>query len=323
HAFGLQKAGGEPYELDMDKVLRIVNTGIGQLPETVQIDPWTIARLLGVENKYGLSIRIMPALNLTATPLAYYDLKGGVMVPSVIKITVKTPEGRPAISANVTGIYVLMVIQKEGGEDVCYVDYLDKTSVVNPDGYATLDFSDFLEDARDRVGNLQRSFSAAIIYADYYGIRAVNSSLLGETDVLQGSTVGDYLIVRFPEGGAYIPGARHLKNQTALANPPYYIYLSRLLNETNGESGMVVNRGAKDYRVYRVSNTIDEDVAFIMMPVKYLGRYYVVNFRRPTSTTICQIGLASGNIKTSVLRRMVKIGSFHYVFEVRVWRWGE
>ncbi|MBO3842340.1 MAG: hypothetical protein FGF48_07995, partial [Candidatus Brockarchaeota archaeon] len=154
-------------------------------------------------------------------------------------------------------------------------------------------------------------------------IRAVNSSLLGETDVLQGSTVGDYLIVRFPEGGAYIPGARHLKNQTALANPPYYIYLSRLLNETNGESGMVVNRGAKDYRVYRVSNTIDEDVAFIMMPVKYLGRYYVVNFRRPTSTTICQIGSASGNIKTSVLRRMVKIGSFHYVFEVRVWRWGE
>ncbi|MEM2050265.1 MAG: hypothetical protein QXP19_00660 [Thermoproteota archaeon] len=323
YAFGLQKAGGEPYELDMDKVLRIVNTGVGQLPETVQIDPGTIARLLGIENKYGLSIRMMPALNLTATPLAYFDLKGGVMVPSVIKANVKTPEGRPAISANVTGIYVLMVIQKEGNEDVCYLDYIDRTSIVDTDGYATLDFTDFLQDAKSRVDNLQRSFSAAIIYADYYGIRSVNSSLLGETDILEGSTVDDYLIVRFPEGGPYIPGARHLKNQTALANPPYYIYLSKLLNETTGESGMVINRGAKDYRVYRVSNTIDENVAFIMMPVKYLGRYYVVNFRRPPSIVICQIGAASGNIKTSVLRRMVRIGSFHYVFEVRVWRWGE
>jgi hypothetical protein len=322
-AFGLQKAGGEPYELDMDKVLRIINTGGEQLPETVQIDPWTIARLLGIEKKYGLSIRIAPALNMSAKPLSYYDLKGGVTVPSVIKVTVKTPEGRPAISANVTGIYVLMIIQNEEGEDVCYVDYVDRTSVANVDGCATIDFTDFLEDAKTRVGNLQRSFSAAVIYADYYGIRAVNSSLLGETDVLQGSTVDDYLIVRFPEGGVYIPGARHLRNQTALANPPYYVYLSKLLNETNGESGMVVNRGAKDYRVYRVSNTIDEDVAFIMMPVKYLGRYYVVNFRRPPSTIICQIGMAGGNIKTSVLRRMVRIGSFHYVFEVRVWRWGE
>lgn len=323
YAFGLQKAGGEPYELDMDKVLRIVNVGVWQLPETVQIDAWTIARLLGIENKYGLSIRMTPALNLTATPLAYYDLKGGVKVPSVINVTVKTSEGRPAISANVTGIYVLVIIQKEGGEDVCYVDYLDRTSVTNVDGCATLNFADFLKDAETKVGNLQKSFSAVIIYADYYGIRAVNSSLLGETDILQGSTVDDYLIVRFSEGGASIPGARHLRNQTALVNPPYYVYLSRLLNETKGESGMVVNRGAKDYRVYRVSNTIDEDVAFIMMPVKYLGKYYVVNFLRPPSTTICQIGMAGGNIKTSVLRRMVRIGSFHYVFEVRVWRWGE
>ncbi|MGB9717756.1 MAG: hypothetical protein ACPL4E_04875 [Thermoproteota archaeon] len=321
-SFGLQKAGGEPYELDMDKVLRMINIGGGQLPETIQIDAWTIARLLGLENKYGFSISITPALNLTTRVVGYYSLRGGVQVPSLVEVTVKTYEGRPAISANVTGVYVFMIIDKEAGRDVCYVDYVFKTGPVRTDGKASLDFTDLLSYAETRVKDLQKSFSALIVYADYYGIRAVNSSMLGETDILNGTTVGDYLILSI-SGSLETPAARHLRNQTALANPPYYVYLSTFRNETNGESGMIINRGSKNYRVYRITSTIDEDVAFIMTPVKYMGKYYVATFYRPPSITICQTGMASGNIKTSVLKRMVRIGSFHYVFTVRVWRWAE
>jgi hypothetical protein len=321
-SFGLQKAGGEPYVLDMDKVLRMINIGGGQLPETVQIDAWTVARLLGLENKYGFSIRITPALNLTASVVGYYNFKGGVQVPSMVEVTVKTYEGRPAVSANLTGVYVFMIIDRDQGQDVCYVDYVFKTSPVRIDGRASLDFTDLLRDAETGVKNIQKSFSALIVYADYFGIRAVNSSMLGETDILNGTTVDDYLILSI-EGSLEIPAARHLRNQTALANPPYYVYLSTFRNETNGESGLVINKGSKNYRVYRITSTIDEDVAFMMLPVKYRGKYYVATFYRPPSVTICQTGMASGNIKTSVLKRMVKIGSFHYVFEIRVWRWAE
>jgi len=202
------------------------------------------------------------------------------------------------------------------------VDHVYKTAVVNLDGKARLDFTDFLKAAETEVSNLQKSFSALIVYADYYGVRSVNSSMLGDSDILEEETVGDYLIVSL-EGSFETPAARHLKNQTALANPPYYIYLSTFRNETDGESGMVINSGSKNHRVYRVTSTVDTNVAFMMMPVKYRGRYYVITFSRPPSTVICQTGRASGNIKTSVLRRIVRIGSFHYVFELRVWRWGE
>ncbi|MGQ9597496.1 MAG: hypothetical protein ACUVQY_09735 [Thermoproteota archaeon] len=86
---------------------------------------------------------------------------------------------------------------------------------------------------------------------------------------------------------------------------------------------MVINRGAKNYRVYELTSGIDEDVTLLMLPVKYRGKYYLASFLRPPYSIICQTGMAQGNIKTSVLKRMVRIGSFHYTCEVRVWRWGE
>ncbi|MGQ9691515.1 MAG: hypothetical protein ACUVQY_09730, partial [Thermoproteota archaeon] len=151
--------------------------------------------------------------------VGYYDLKGGIEVPSIVNVTVKTPEGRPAINANAMGIYVFLIVNREKGEDVYYVSYFFKTGIVNLNGEMMLDFTTFLESAEVDIKSFQKSFSALIIYADYYGIRAVNSSILGETDILQGTTVGDYLILSV-NGSIEIPAARHLYNQTAAANPP-------------------------------------------------------------------------------------------------------
>jgi hypothetical protein len=330
-AFGLQKMGGTPYELDVNKILRIasVNTSSTKmLPETVRIDPGTIARLLGLGHEYGFSIRVTPALNISFRVLRDYSFKNGQWsnpVPMVVEVTVTTPEGRPAIGANATGFYILMSIRKIGNEEISYINYSYATGTVGLDGKAIFSFQPFLESIDNELGHniLMKVCSATVVYADYYGIRTSRSEPLERSsDILEGTTVGQYLMVEFPI--SELPkGARQMENQTGLADPPYYVYVSTLQNDTNGQSGMIINSGSKKYRVYRLPNAVDDDVSLIILPVKYLGSYTAVLFFRNPSDITCQVGYASGNIKTSVLRRMVKVGSFHYVFEVRVWRWAE
>ena len=323
-SFGLQKAGGKPYELDIDKVMRIVNVGEYQLPSTIRINYSRIAELLGLGNEYGFSIRISPALNISITGSETYVFKGQ-LVFSAVDVIVKTPEGRPAIGANVTGLYIFMNVVNKGGGDVGYVNYTYATSVTEWDGRARIDFREYLKDLESKLtGQFKKAIPAIVVYAEYYGIRAVNSKVLGEeNDPLKGVAVGNYLIIDYDIEDIY--GAAHIQDVTGLATPPYYVYLCLLLNDTNGESGNVINPGAKKHRVYKISGEVDDDVAFMIIPVKQRGwphAQMVVSFR-PPSDSIFQYGQASGNIKTSVLKRMVRMGSFHYIIEVRVWRWGE
>lgn len=328
-AFGLQKTGGSMYELDVNKILRIASTSTSMvtLPETIRIDPETIARLLGLGHEYGFSIRITPVLNISFRVLDRYVLKngGGASVPKTVEAHVVTSEGRPAIGANATGFYILMTVRRNKNEDISYLNYSYATGTVGLDGKATFSFEPLLQsiDEELKTSELKKICSAAVVYADYYGFRAVNSSVLdGGSDILKGTAVGQYLIVEFPIT-EFPKGARQLENQTGLADPPYYVYASTLHNDTNGMSGMIINKGSKKYRVYELSNTVDDDVSLIILPAKYLGNYFTILFFRSPSDVTCQVGMASGNIKTSVLRRMVKVGSFHYTVEVRVWRWAE
>ncbi|MEM2981068.1 MAG: hypothetical protein QW385_06895 [Thermoproteota archaeon] len=324
-SFGLQKADGEPYELDVDKVLRIVNVGDLQLPSTVRVNYSRIAELLGLSNKYGFSIRIRPALNVSILRSGTSNFMGQTVI-STVDVSVKTPEGRPAIGANVTGLYIFMNVRNKGGGNVSYVNYTYEASVTNWEGKATIDFQRYLQDLAKQIktGEFKKAIPSIVVYAEYYGIRAINSTVLGEeSDVLKGMAVGNYLIVDYDIED--ILGAAQLQNVAGLATPPYYVYLSPLLNDTDGKSGRVINPGAKNHRVYKLSGKVDDDVSFMIMPVKQRGWPHakIVVFYRPPFTAICQRGWASGNIKTSVLKRMVRMGSFHYIFEVRVWRSGE
>lgn len=354
-AFGLQKANGSLYELDIDKILRINSVNISKtvtrwyksgnnwnpvivkinktvtLPETIRINPDKIAELLGLGKDYGFSIRIIPALNISVYYNSYYEFSNGqgagggwLKVPNPIIVTVKTPEGRPALGANVTGLFMIMSVVEKRDEEY-NISYTYLTSVTDREGRAVLDFRTFLDDINTKLrGNvLRRSGYSIVVYADYYGIRAVNSSLL-ETDfdeVLNGMVVDNYLIL---EHGFEKHAAVHLGESAGLANPPYYIYLSLFENVTeHGESGWIINHGNYRIRVYELANVVDDDVSLIVVSAKYTGKYRLFSFFRTPSDVICQKGAASGNIKTSVLRRMVKVGSFHYIVEVRVWRWGE
>ncbi|MEM3648239.1 MAG: hypothetical protein QW506_03635 [Thermoproteota archaeon] len=341
-AFGLQKVNGSFYELDVNKVLRIasVNTSTTKtLPQTVRISQDTIARLLGLGNEYGFSIRITPALNISLKVLEEHCIKETGQkckhsVPSRIRVTVMTPEGRPALGANVTGLYILVTLEKDPSNHsqvVSNYTWFSEKGVTNWKGEAELEFGNLLEMVKKENRNLNNeTCSALVVYADYYGIRATTSSLLNSTfyDVINGTIIENYLIVKFEESVWIPPGARKTAPEVGLTDPPYYIYISRFENLTEqGSSGVIINHGNFKIRVYGISNVVDDDVSLIMLPVSVpipqQGRKYVlVNFYR-VPNIICQKGAASGNIKTSVLRRIVKVGSFHYVFEVRVWRWGE
>jgi hypothetical protein len=327
-AFGLRKEGGEPYELDVNKILRISNSSTYSVPSTLYIDPATAAQLLGLNGsvKYSFSIQISPALNITAQTLSYYTLKGNKnssQVPSVIKLAVKNSESRVASNANVSVVFLLMNVRTQGNkEDVAYMNYTCLTKVTDWSGQCTMNFTSFLKaveaELKQTKSDLAKTTVALTVFAEYYGIRSTSSFPMDE--VLTASVVDNYLIVDYPID---LPnGARHMLNMCALGVPPLYIYLDYLHNETNGESGMVINKGAKKYRVYALGQDIDEDVSFIYLAVKYQGSYYAVVVMRPPPFVVYQSGVPGG-IKTSVLSRIVRIGPWHYVFTVAVWREAE
>jgi hypothetical protein len=330
-AFGLRKEGGEPYELDVNKILRICNSSTFTVPSTLYVDPADTARLLGLDGsvKYSFSIQISPALNITVESVSYYILKGNSgknnsQVPSVIKLAVKNSEGRPASNANVSVIYLLMNVRTKAGEDdIAYMNYSCFTKVTDWSGQCTMNFTSFLEaveaDLKQAKSDLAKTSVALTVFAEYYGIKSTSSFPMDE--VLTASIVGNYLIVDFPVDT--LPnGARHMLNMCALGVPPLYIYLDYLHNETNGQAGMVINAGAKKHRVYALGQDIDEDVSFIYLAVKYRGSYYTAVIMRPPPSVVYQAGVPGG-IKTSVLRRIVRIGPWHYVFTVAVWRGAE
>ncbi len=316
YGFGLQKAGGFMYELDINKILRIVNVGNYQLPSTVRINYFRIAELLGLGSTYGFSMRIRPALNVSIH--ATQNTQGNKFI-STVDVSVKTSDGRPAIGANVTVLYIFMMVKKQ---TVYSPNYTCVTTITGWDGKTpTIVFEKPVEAGFKPI-------PAAVVYAEYYGIRAINSTVLGDdTDALKGTIIGNHLIVDYDLEAAEVMGAPHLLRIVGMADPPYYVYFSPVVEAgyNPGEAGWVINRGAFNHRVFNVTGPIDDDVVFILLPVKKEGWPHarIVAFYRPPLDAGCQLGKVQGNIKTSVLRRMVKIGSFHYVFEVRVWRWGE
>ncbi|MGQ9479184.1 MAG: hypothetical protein ACUVQ0_04060 [Thermoproteota archaeon] len=325
-SFGLQKAGGKPYELDINKVLRITNSGEEQLPEYLQVSPRDIARLLGLGDEYGFSIMLKPALNIGVEVTGTYNITGKRKVPSRVEVEVETHEGRPAIGANVTGLYLINIIKKKGGDFESKLRFIFKTRSVRYDGKVSLDFLDFLEGMNP--GDWVKSVSFLTVYADYHGIRSASSFTLDTEEVpVKAFSLGDSIIVLadYEDGIEIIPNAAaHIGRAATSVDPPYNVYPNPLHTEANGGAPWVINYGSKYYHVYDALSPIDDDVTYVILPVRYLGSsYYGVPVLRPPPELICRFGMATGNIKTSVLRRIVKIGSFHYVFELMVWRWGE
>jgi len=319
-SLGLHKDGGGIYELDMDKVLRIANAGISQLPATIQIASNSTSSLLGLTNPMGyeFSFTLSPALNTSVQVVASLTLKGQNTAPSVLGITVVDPDGRPASNANVTGLYLLMTVRKNGNNEAAYLNYTYCAGLASWEGKCTLNFTNWLTAVAKGIGasNLENSCAIVTIFGDYYGIRSPTSFSL--SPALGATIVGRYLITSFPIG-QLVPGTGSLQNVTALDVPPYYVYLDCLHNETNRQAGTIVNAGPQKYCVYSLGKNVDNDVTFVVLPVKYFGTPEFVVALRPPVNVISQTAIP-GQAKTTVLRRLVRIGSWYYDAEVIVWR---
>jgi hypothetical protein len=142
------------------------------------------------------------------------------------------------------------------------------------------------------------------------------------SNLLNASTFGNYLFLLYPSN--LIPsGAFQITTSTLEFVPPIYIYPDAITNQTNGNSGQIINRGSKKYRVYQLDHAVEDDVALFLVPAKYTGNYYnIVVFRVPYVMSFCT-GKPGGGIKTVVLENLVKIGSYDYLFKLTMWRSGE
>jgi len=323
-SFGLAREGsGFPFDLDLDKVMRLANSSEFPFPDTLAIDPLRVATLLGLrsEERYGFMITITPALNISAEQLSTFALDRGKEVPSNFDVQVLNYARRPAAAAKVTVLSVLSVVSAGKGGDLSWVNSTTSTAFTDWRGRCLVNNTQWLTQIKSglRPGDLKKAHVSIMIFAEYHGITSATVFDFGE--MVYGSALASYLFIQFEEEGQP-SGAVHVLNMTEMIVPPYYVLTGYLINETNGQSGLVVNAGGKSYRVYRVSSPPTDEVAVAYIIAKTTGDYFSIAFMRPPGYICYRTGAPSA-MKTAVLDRVVKIGALHFVFELKVWREAE
>jgi hypothetical protein len=328
-AFGLAKANASiPYTLDINKILRITNSSSFPMPSTAYIDSETIAKLLGLrgENRYEFSITITPALNISYTPLNSFNVgsQGNPeYIPTVFKVKVTNYAGKPAANANVTVTYVLVIVKNQGQNDVYSYNVTGVTALTDWNGEVTVNATTWVLSIINQNQNLKHAALTVLVTAWYNGIRSIMPYAYNNgSNLLYASTFGNYLFLLYPAD--LIPSGAFQVTYSALEFvPPIYIYPDAITNQTNGNAGQVINRGSKKYRVYQLDHTVEDDVALLLVPAKYTGKYYnIAAFRVPYIMSF-STGKPGGGIKTVVLENLVKIGSYDYLFKLTMWRSGE
>jgi hypothetical protein len=311
------------------------------MPSTAYIDSETVAKLLGLrgENRYEFSITITPALNISYVVLSFLDVNTGnnnkERIPTVFNVTVTNYAGKPAANANVTITYVLVVVvennnQRQGSlaNEVYYYNTTSVTALTNWNGEVTIDATNWTNQIISGYKNknyvLNHAALTVLVTAWYNGIR----SMMPYNDVsssLNASMLGNYLFLNYDYSVSvnFIPSAYQISVSTLEFVPPIYVYLDEIKIGQQGEAPLVINIGAKSYRVYPLDHAVEDDVALLLVPAKYRGSYCnVVVFRVPYVMSF-STGTPGGGIKTVVLENLVKIGSYDYLFKLTMWRSGE
>jgi len=325
-SFGLAKEGAHsPFELDLDKVMRLANSSEFPFPATLSLSPTTVARLLGLESeeRYGFMITITPALNITASLLSTFTLAPGYSVGSIFDIQVLNYARRPAANAEVTVLSILTVVTSGQDADISMINSSSSSAIADWSGRCTIDITNWLTVIKDELTGkeLKKSTISIVVFAENAGIRAARVFDFDLGSRLSGSCLGNYIFICLEEDQPPY-GAAHVINATEALVLPHYVLTGYLINETNGQSGLVVNAGAKKYRVYRTSMTLTDEVSVAFIVAKSLGKYFSIPSPRPPDRIQFGTGQPSA-MKTSVQTRIVKIGALHYLFELAVWREGE
>jgi len=199
--FGLHKVDGDVYELDINKVLKLVNG---------TIDPKTVSGLLGLggETRYRFSMEIMPFLNISAEVTGYH-----LNIPSAFSITVENYAKRISPNCKLIALYSIIWI-KEGQ---VFFRYTNASTITNWAGEASLNMTPWLESIRTELEGNEAILPYLVLSGNYFQIKGISHFSFGQTTPIR--TVGDYL---------FFSSAEEASERAIVCAPPYYIFSERV-----------------------------------------------------------------------------------------------
>jgi hypothetical protein len=318
---GLSLKHGGMYELDVDKVMRLY-PGSTEILNPLYINSTTFGTLAGLYDrdrgywKYGFRLSIKTALNMT---IERADSKSPT---EKFRVNVKNYMDKPASNAEVKGTYIAIYIVKQGNQEYFDYSYTTIKNMTDWSGQTILDF-------KNNIPSVPQGSEHAyclVVTANYYGLQSQNSIVDNEIKTLGLTIQGKYLIANFTQVKDIARGAHHLELTALELTSSLNIILNPAIDVTNGEAGKIVNYGGKNYRVYELQNPPSQDVIFVGLLVKKLGKWGLVfasRPRTPVAVDYMSVGIPSAGIKTVTMSRIVKIGENSYYTELTLWRTSE
>jgi len=306
-ALGLALAGGKPYELDPNKLVRIYECGLEDLSGLTLVSSRDMEEILGIHGRYAFSIRLTPVLNVSITKLSDQSYE----------VRVATSDGVPVPNAKVTGILVSAYLDDMDLDDAYDTVFYSETSyeaVSGYDGRAILRL-------QENSGDDTPIASLVVVYVDFYGIKTV--AYYEEGVVTLGVILGNDLYVGhveefFNRTGKRGGGAIHLYPAAAVITPvsvePLILSRCRLLPITPPGS-------ARTYYRFTLEG-LEDDAVMVAFLVKNRGEYRVaVAHKVYQALEIGSPNLSGSPVPRGVhIRRIVNVGGYLYYFDFTMWR---
>ena len=333
--FGLALAGvREPYLVDPDKVMRLVNYTWFENP--AYLDPRRVAELLRLEegySRYGFILEISPLYTLNATPVSWDSETG---IAESFRVKAVNYEGREVANVNVTGLLVVLYSEEGcgvGGSERVNVGYavLKDSCITGIRGVCSLDYSDELEDVKPLLPrNYNQVAYVLILYGNWHGFAATSHYSPGDS-ALDVYLIGVYVIAEYSvENPPY--GAILLKDEALEALPDYskLVEIQKVTVECVGDDPSdwtpacrVLNKGAKRYQLYRLEY-VERLASHVILVGCRRGRLFAyVASKYPVETF--RYGLleevSAANLVT--MTRLVHMMGYSYVVRLYLWRWEE
>jgi len=329
--FGLAACGTRsPYKLDPDKVMRLAN--LTQLPNPVYVNGSYLAELLGLSENYGFVLEMTPLLEHKVTVLDYYETPGNKGdLPSVFRIELENYYGLRVPSANVTGIYTLIKVERGvGSEDTADIEEIfTETNITSIRGECILDFQDELEDffSNTPPGQIRRYLAILLIHTNWYGFVAVDAfTPAPEEAPATGYVIGNYIILE--KDVELLPRSAILvKDEVIQAVPEYQSLLTVVAVELecNGTSPpettpacYVINSGSFQYKVYRVEY-VEKLSSHIFVIAQWRGEYISIVINRIPRINI-RYGVYFEPVNSVILVREAHLFNYPYVVKLTLWR---
>jgi len=309
--FGVHASTGDLQKLDIDKLNRLIYEYEGII-NPQYIPPETVGRLLGIYEDghwiYGFRLLIKSALNITIQPL-----DSDSEVPVKYKIKVVDYVGKDAANALVEGI--LCAVYNKTKEALGY-NYTIARNLTKLDGTTILNF-----EKPEAPSQPKKAAYALLVTVNYYGLQS--QGIWVGKQVLNLINIGDYLIVNLSSSGK--SGAIHVREAIEFTTD-LEIIRNPIVNETNGESGRIINKGHFNFRVYKLANPITEDVIFIGLLVDTTGGSCIFFASRPRMPIVIDYRSHSfpvAGLKTETIYGLFRISDNTYYAQLTVWRMSE